>query len=116
MAFLLGNDANSLLNGQPRYFYALRTNDTGDLFITRVDRLGNDPLSFNVPGDIEDNYEKFSVGVDFYNGKAINRERVYPNLKFDQYRWDDQFLSYYIDDDGELSVLIGKDRQYPIDI
>jgi hypothetical protein len=116
MSYLLGNDANSLLGGQPRYFYALRTNDTGDLFITRIDRLGNEPLVVNEPGELEDDYTKFSVGIDFFNGKAINRERVYSNLKYDQYRWDDQFLSYYIDDDGILTVLIGKDREYPTDI
>lgn len=116
MAFLLGNDAGSLLNGQPRYFYALRRTEQGDLYVSRVDQLGNDSIQINDIGDPDDDYNKFQVGVDNFNGRGINHERTYVNLKFDQYRWDDRFLSYYIDEDGYLSAIIGKDREYPTDV
>jgi hypothetical protein len=56
------------------------------------------------------------VGLDFLNGRAVNRELVYANLKYEQYRWDDRLLSYYIDEDGNLAVLVGEDRTYPADV
>jgi hypothetical protein len=116
MTYFLGNNPADLLSGQPRYFYALRRTDEGDLYITRVDQLSGENVDINNPGDPSENYEKFAVGVDFFNGRAVNHELTYDNLKFEQYRWDDRLLSYYIDEDGNLSVIIGKDRDYPTDI
>jgi len=116
MTYFLGNNPADLLSGQPRYFYALRRSDDGDLYITRIDQLSGENVDINNPGDPGDNYEKFAVGVDFFNGRAVNHELTYENLKFEQYRWDDRLLSYYIDEDGNLSAIVGKDRNYPTDI
>lgn len=110
--YIFGNDARSLLNDEPRYFYALRRTDDGDLFFTRVDQLKEGDLEINNPGDLSENYEKFKIGVDFLNGVGLNHEKIYKNLKYDQYRWDSSFLSYYLNDDGELVVRIGKKFDY----
>lgn len=110
--YVFGNDASSLLKDKPRYFYALRRNQDGDLFVTRVDVLKEGDIEINNPGDLEENYEKFKIGVDFLNGVGTNHEKIYKNLKYDQYRWNDQFLSYYLDDDGGLVVKIGRAHDY----
>ncbi len=110
--YVFGNDSATLLGNEPRYFYALRRTQDGDLYVSRVDQLDGDTIEVNNPGDAENNYEKFTVGIDLLNGIAANREKIYPNLKFDQFRWDDKFLSYYINSDGELVVKIGKSYDY----
>jgi hypothetical protein len=116
MTYFLGNNQSELLNGSPRYFYALRRTDEGDLYVVRIDQLNGEDVVINNEGDSSENYDKFSVGVDFFNGRAVNHELVYDNLKYEQYRWDDRFMSYYIDEDGNLSVIIGQDRNYPTDV
>lgn len=110
--YVFGNNSAELLGNQPRYFYALRRDDNGDVYFTRVDQLAGEDIEVNNPGDVEDNFEKFQVGVDMLNGVASNKERIYPNLKYDQYRWDEKYLSYYINDAGELIVRIGKSYDY----
>lgn len=117
MAFFLGNDARTLLNGQPRYFYALRRTEEGDLYITSIDQLnGGENIEVNEVGDADNDFTKFQIGVDNFNGRGIDHERNYENLKYDQYRWDDRYISYYIDEDGFLTAEIGKVRDYPTDI
>lgn len=112
--YIFGNDPGFLLNNNPRYFYALRRTDDGDLYVTRVDQLKDGDIEINNPGDISENYEKFKVGVDFLNGVGLNHEKIYKNLKYDQYRWDDNFLSYYLNSDGELVVRVGKKYDYSL--
>jgi len=116
MTYFLGNSAADLLQGKPRYFYGLRRSDAGDVYIDRIDQLNGEAVVINNPGDSVDSYEKFAVGLDFLNGRAVNHELVYANLKYEQYRWDDRLLSYYIDEDGNLAVLVGEDRIYPADV
>lgn len=116
MSFFLGNSQSELLSGKPRYFYGLRRTDQGDLYFVRIDQLLGEIVVLNNEGNPVDNYDKFAIGIDFFNGRAVNHELVYANLKYEQYRWDDRFLSYYIDSDGNLAVKVGEDRTYPVDV
>lgn len=115
--YYLGQNPDDLLGGQPRFFYALRRTDEGEIYFLRVDNLKDDEaIDLNNPGLPEDNYNDFEVGVDFYEGRDINHNLTFLNLKYEQYRWDDRSMFYYIDDDGQLTVRINKGYTYPTGI
>ena len=111
--FYLGQNPADVLGDNPRYFYALRRNENGSLFLLRSDQLkDDDTIELNTPGDQAENYTDFEIGVDFYEGIDVNHEKVFDNLKYDQYRWDDRGLFYYVDDDGQLVVKINRSVEY----
>jgi hypothetical protein len=117
----LGVTPQDLLNygvGQNRYFYGLRRTEEGDLYITKTDQFaGQDVVQVNAPGDVEDDWEFFEIGVDFLDGRDKDtHERPYTNLIFDQYRWDSRSIFYYINDEGELVVRINQAYSYPTDV
>lgn len=106
-------DIISSLSGS-RYFYGLRRTDDGDLYFVRIDQvLGNDSIEINSPGDPEENFEDFELSVDFYDGRDEDHNLVYENLNYEQYRWDDRSIYYYIDDDGQLVARINAGYTYP---
>ena len=103
--------------GVPRYFYALRREDSGELYFGKIDQLiASDQITINNPGTVDGNYENFEVGVDFFEGRDANHDLVFENLNYEQYRWDGRLLYYYIDADGELVVRINEVYQYPTGI
>ena len=104
--------------GNPRFFYGLRRQDTGDndgtLFFTKVDQLtSTDVITINNAGAGSDNFETFEYGIDFFDGRlAEDHSRPYTNLQFDQYRWDSKNCYYYINANGELIVRINQAYTY----
>jgi hypothetical protein len=109
MSNTVGQDTSVYLqNGiKDRYFYGLRRTDEGTLFIGKVDQLSaNDPVSINNPGNVDDNFKDFDQGYDFYEGRDLNHAKPFPNLRYEQFRWDDVNLNYYINPEGELVVRI----------
>ncbi len=112
--YVFGRDPNELIGDQPRYFYALRRTDEGELYFSRVNQLSReDAIEINTIGDYEDNYNDFQVGVDFFEGRDVYHNLVYQNLNYEQYRWDDRSMYYYIDDDGQLIIRTNTKYQYP---
>lgn len=112
--YVFGRDPNELIGDQPRYFYALRRTDDGELYFSRVNQLSReDSIEINTIGDYEDNYNDFQVGVDFFEGRDVYHNLVYQNLNYEQYRWDDRSMYYYIDDDGQLIIRTNTKYQYP---
>ena len=59
------------------------------------------------------NYEDFEQGQDFYEGRNVNHEKVYTNLNYEQFRWDNRSINYYIDDSGNLVARINEGYTYP---
>lgn len=117
MTYYIGGEANAndlLGQGNPRYFYGLRRTEDGSLYFDKVDQLtSTEQIQINVPGAGADNYENFEWGVDFFDGRlASDHSRPYPNLFFDQYRWDQRNMYYYIDASGQLVVKIGSPHSY----
>lgn len=97
-----------------RYFYGLRRTDDGDLYIQKLDQLsGTDSMQINKEGDPANNYEDFNEGEDFFEGRNVNHERVYLNLNYEQFRWDNRNINYYIDDDGNLVAKVNQGHTYP---
>jgi len=118
MAYFVGNDAslsNVLGEGNPRYFYALRRDEEGLLFFAKIDQLTDTGLvTINNSGLTEDDYTEFEYGVDFFDGRLEeDHSRPYTNLQWDQYRWDNKNVFYYINTAGELIVRINQNYVYP---
>lgn len=113
----LGRTPADILGNSPQYFYALRRNDDGELFFIRSDQLtDNDTVEINLPGAPEDNFDDFEAGVDFFEGRDDNHDKVYLNMKYTQYRWDNRSMLYYIDEDGRLAQRINKTYTYPVGV
>lgn len=90
--------------GNSRYFYGLRRTDDGKMYFTRVDQLtSQETITINVAGTAANNFENFEWGVDYFDGRlASDHSRPYPNLYWDQYRWDARSIYYYINSAGQL--------------
>jgi len=101
MTYYVGNDPKSILDGfVKRYFYGLRRNDDGELFLVRVDQLASgdeNVVIINNEASSEENFPDFEEGIDFLDGVDVDHNVVYDNLKYPQLRWDGRFLLYYIE-------------------
>ena len=116
MSHYIGNNPDSIINGFiKRYYYGLRRNDDGELFLIRVDQLsGEGTAVINDIGVGENNYLDFEEGIDFLEGIDADHDIVYENLRYPQIKWDGRLLTYYIDPtDGQFIVSISQDYQYP---
>lgn len=119
MTYYIGNEVNldNILGvGNPRYFYALRRTDAGELYFSKIDQLQDtDAITVNIPGPNAENFEDFEYGVDYFDGRLQeDHSRPFENLYFDQYRWDGKNCFYYIKETtGELVVRINQVYEYP---
>ena len=112
--YYLGRDPIDTLGQSPRYWYALRRNQDGELFIVRSDQLTDkDAYEINIPGDPADNFEDFEPGVDFFDGVDAEHEPEFENMYYPQYRWDDRSIFYYVDSQGQLIQRINQGYTYP---
>jgi hypothetical protein len=111
--YYLGNDPYTRLGDTPRFFYGLRKNENGSLFLQRSDQLkSNETIELNNIGEPSGNYTDFEVGVDFFEGIDVNHNPAFENLRYQQYRWDDRAIFYYIDNDGQLVAKINNGHEY----
>lgn len=112
--YLFGPDQDTALSGLPKYFYGLRRNADGDLFLTRANQLSStEIIEINMPGPPEDDWDGFEYGVDYLDNVDEDHEIQYANAFFSQYRWDNRSMYYYISDDGSLLVRINQIYEYP---
>lgn len=109
------NQADLLGEGNPRYFYALRRTDDGLLYFARIDQLKDTgTITINNPGPSADDFNEFEYGVDFFDGRSEeDHSRPFDNLRWDQYRWDNKNVNYYINEEGEFVVRINQAYSYP---
>jgi hypothetical protein len=97
-----------------RYFYGLRRTDSGELYMVKADLLKlEDGVQLNRPGDIDENYNNWSRGEDFFEGRDQQHRKTYPNLVYEQYKWDGRNLFYYVNKDGELVLKVNEAHTYP---
>ena len=120
MTYYVGGEIslNDILGeGNPRFFYGLRRTEDGTLYFSKIDQLRDtDTITLNVAGPNNGNFEQFEYGIDFFDGRlAEDHSRPYPNLVFDQYRWDGKDCYYYLNPNGELVVRVNKAYQYTQD-
>lgn len=115
--YYLGRDPVETLGSSPRYWYALRRNDDGELYIVRSDQVTDkDSYILNLPGDAAGNFEDFEPGVDYFEGVDANHNKTQENIYYTQYRWDDRSIFYYVDDQGQLVQRIFQGYTYPTGI
>jgi hypothetical protein len=115
--YFFTSDQQALLGDVPKYFYGIRRTEEGSLYFVRVNQLNNsETVEINVAGPLEDNFEEYEAGIDFYEGRDVNHDIVYANLKYEQYRWDNRSVYYYINDNGELILRINQSYTYPVGI
>lgn len=114
MSGYIGNTPESLIQSLgARYLYGLRRTDQGELFLGKLDQIaGNDSLEINKPGLPEDNFNNFQEGQDFFEGRNVQHEIVYQNLNYEQFRWDDKNVFYYVDDEGVLVARVSQAYTY----
>jgi hypothetical protein len=112
--YYLGTSPNDSLGNSPRFWYALRRNEDGELFLLRSDQLRDkDSIELNTPGPREENFEDFEAGVDFFEGIDPDHEFEYENLVWTQYRWDNRNMLYYVNAEGQLVQRINQSYSYP---
>ena len=117
MTYYVGGEVsqNDLLGTDvPRYFYGLARDDTGTLYFYKIDQIAStSSLVVNAPGASDQNFSEFEYGVDFFDGRlASNHSRPYSNLTFDQYRWDNKNIYYYIDPQGNFVASVNQQYTY----
>lgn len=108
------NNAN-VLGPIPRYFYAMRRDNDGNLYFYKIDQLtSTDLITVNKAGVAENNFANFEWGVDFIDGRLEeDHTRPNPNLYLDQWRWDDRSMYYYVNSEGQLVVRVNQTYTYP---
>jgi len=113
--YSFGRSKEEQIGDQPTYFYGIKRNDDGEITLTRVNQLSrSDSISINNPGDIDNNYEGFEIGTDFFEGRDVFHNIVYENLLYEQYRWDERNVYYYVDPtSGQLVARINTKYTYP---
>lgn len=96
------------------YFYALRRDDDGNLFIRRDD-VSNDAVSLDIfglnkPVEFEGNF----IDVDYDAGRKADHtlENPVEDVKYEQWYWDTKLASFYIDVDGELVAAYGRENKW----
>jgi hypothetical protein len=115
--YYLGTTPSEGLGDSPRYWYALRKNQDGELFFVRSDQvIDREAYELNIPGPPSRDFTNFEAGTDYFEGIDVEHEPAYQNLKYPQYKWDDRSLFYYVDDEGMFIVRINKGYTYPTGI
>ena len=119
MAYYIGQTPETIINGFiKQYFYGMRRNDDGELFLLRQDQLsGQGTATINDIGIGANNFPDFEEGIDFLSGVDENHEIVYNNLRYPQFRWDNRSLTYFIDpSDGQFIQRLSEKYVYPENI
>ena len=112
--YYIGTSPETALGDSPRYWYAVRRNDDGELFLLRSDQLKDkDIVTINNPGGPSDNFEDFEPGINYFEGIRADHEPEHENLVWTQYRWDNRSILYYVDEEGQLVQRINFSYTYP---
>ena len=109
-----GYSPDQIANGTTnRFFYGLRRTDNGELFLGKVDQMKkSDSVTINNPGDPTQNFPNYEEGEDFFEGRDAFHNLVYDNLNYEQFKWDDRNLFYYVNSEGELVIKINENHTY----
>ena len=117
MSYYIGTSPTDVIGSFiKRYFYGMRRNDDGELFLIVADQLaGNqDSVTINELGIAEDNFLDFEEGIDFLDGIDANQNIVYKNLRYQHIRWDDRSLVYYVEPNtGQFVQRVTETYVYP---
>ena len=115
--YYLGTTPSESLGESPRYWYAVRRNEDGEMFLVRSDQISDvDGYELNIPGPTEEDFDNFIVGTDYLDGIDTTHEKLKENMYYPQYKWDNRSLFYYVDSEGMFVVRINRGYVYPLGI
>lgn len=96
-----------------RFFYGIRRTDDGELFLSKVDQTKKGQSVVINQGDVSpENFQAFEVGQDFFEGRDIFHELVYETLKYEQFKWDNRDMLFYVDEDGYFTIKVNERHDY----
>jgi hypothetical protein len=96
-----------------RYLYGLKRTDQGELWFGKLDQMQPDSsLAINMPGDPEDNFDNLEEGQNFFEGRDNTHKKVFENLNYEQFKWDNRNIMYYVDADGQLVARVNRNYTY----
>ena len=79
--FGVGIDELQKTLGNNRYFYGLRRTSDATVYLVKADLLElEDGVELNRSGNIDDNYNNWSRGEDFFEGRDTQHKLVYKTL------------------------------------
>lgn len=111
-AFFLESSTGS--EGENRYIYALRKDEDGTLWLARADiKSSTDEFTFS-NGELPEDLETFTIpGKDYFENrdpttKELEYDRV--DVRYEQWRYDNKFNTYFINENGEFIIATGVDR------
>ncbi len=103
-----------------RYFYGLRRNEDGELFLVVLDQLRGGDTNVVIVNDLgiaSENYPDFEEGIDFLDGIDVDHNQIYPNLRYQQFKWENRSLLYYIEQEtGFFVQRISEAYDYPTNV
>ena len=108
--YIIGGSSDTSAN----YFYALRRDDDGNLFIRRDD-IANDNLTAQVfVGDKPEEFDGNFLGIDFDAGRNDDHTLEYPDdqVIYEQWYWDTSLASYFLDSEGYLTISYGQEYKF----
>ena len=114
MSHYIGNTPNDVLRDiDNRFFYAIRRNDDGELFLAKVDQSKpGEFVTINQSGVSSDSFQNFDQGQDFFEGRDVYHELVYDDLKYEQFKWDNRNIFFYVDNDGYFTIKVNENHIY----
>lgn len=113
MANTTGNQGQNYYDIENRFFYGLRRNDNGEVFLSKVDQTKKGESVQIATGNISGtSFTDFEVGQNFFEGRDIFHELVFDDLKYEQFKWDNRDIFFYVDDDGYFSIKINEKHIY----
>ena len=118
MSYYIGTGPADVINSFiKRYFYGMRRNDDGEMFLLKSDQQkgGEDAITINEVGEATGNFPDFEEGINYLDGINETHDIVYKNLRYQQLKWDNRSLLYYVDSDGYLVLKVSEKHTYPTD-
>lgn len=96
-----------------RFLYGLKRTDNGELWLGKLDQMQPDSsIAINMPGDPEDNFDNLEEGQNFFEGRDYTHKKVFENLNYEQFKWDNRNIMYYVDADGQLVARVNRNYTY----
>lgn len=114
--YYLGQTPEEFFNKNERYFYGIRRDEDGFLALSKINMDSStdaiEVQNLNEIGNIEQTYDGFEEGVDYFDGVDAARNQNFIGLKYEQYKWSADDLYYYVDGEGRLCVRINVPYNY----
>ena len=91
MSYYIGTGPADVINSFiKRYFYGMRRNTDGELFLLKSDQQkgGSDAITINEVGEASGNFPDFEEGISYLDGINETHDIVYDNLRYQQLNSD----------------------------